>query len=228
VQWLLETHAHADHMSAAAWLKSEIGGRIAIGARIADVQARFARLFDLGPDFRTDGSAFDRLFEDGDVFSIGSLGARVIATPGHTPACVTYVVGNAAFVGDTLFRPDYGTARADFPGGDARTLFRSARRILELPPDTRLFTGHDYPSPGRAAMCESSVAAQRRGSAWVGDGVSEDDYVARRRARDRTLALPSLILPALQVNIRAGRLPESSANGIRYLRIPIDQFGATR
>ncbi len=225
IAWILETHAHADHLTAAAYLHEHVGAPVAIGERIRDVQARFGTLFDLGAGFVPDGSQFDRLFAEGDTFPIGSLTATVWHTPGHTPACVTYVIGDAAFVGDTLFMPDYGTARADFPGGDARALYRSMRRILSLPPGTRLFTCHDYRPGGREARWESTVAEQREANVLIRDGVSEDEFVAQRDARDRKLAAPVLILPSLQVNIRAGRLPEPAANGIRYLRIPLNQLG---
>lgn len=225
VAWLLETHAHADHLTAAAYLQERLGGRIAIGEHIREVQSRFGPLFDMGPEFRADGSQFDQLFRDGDTFPIGALTARVLHTPGHTPACVTYVIGDVAFIGDTLFMPDYGTARADFPGGDARTLVRSIRRILSLPADTRLFTGHDYRPGGREARWESTVVEQRAHNVFIRDSVTEDEFVERRRARDQELGAPVLILPSLQVNIRAGRLPEPAANGIRYLRIPLDQLG---
>lgn len=224
VEWILETHAHADHLSAAQYLKGHVGGRVAIGEHIRTVQQAFAPLFDLGADFPTDGSQFDHLLADGESFRIGALEARVLHTPGHTPACVTYVIGDAAFVGDTLFMPDYGTARADFPGGNARTLYRSIRRILDLPMQTRLFMCHDYPPGGRAPDWETTVAAERAGNLMVRDGISEDEFVRRREARDATLAAPVLILPSLQVNIRAGRLPEPAANGVRYLRIPLNRL----
>jgi glyoxylase-like metal-dependent hydrolase (beta-lactamase superfamily II) len=225
LQWILETHAHADHLSAAQWLRRELGGRVAIGAHICQVQARFAPLFDLGAEFRTDGSQFDQLFAGDEEFRVGNLPVRVLHTPGHTPACVSYLAGDAVFVGDTLFMPDYGTARADFPGGDAKQLFRSIRRLLELPPQTRMFLCHDYLPGGREPRWETTVALQRQDNAWVKDGVTESEFVARRHERDRGLAAPNLILPSLQVNIRAGHLPEPAANGIRYLKIPLDQLG---
>jgi glyoxylase-like metal-dependent hydrolase (beta-lactamase superfamily II) len=223
VEWILETHVHADHLSAAPYLKERTGGRVGIGEHIRQVQQTFRALFNMEPSFATDGSQFDHLFADGERFRIGSLEACVLHTPGHTPACLTYVVGDAAFVGDTLFQPDFGTARTDFPGGDARTLYRSIRRILDLPPATRLFTGHDYKPAGRDRyLWESTVAEQRAGNVHVRDGVSEDEFVAMRTARDARLDVPKLILPAIQVNVRAGHLPPPEDNGIRYLRIPID------
>lgn len=223
VEWILETHVHADHLSAAHYLSRQVGGRIAIGEGIRKVQRGFSDLFNVEPSFKQDGSQFDHLFTDGDEFTIGSLKARVIHTPGHTPADITYVVGDAAFVGDTLFQPDYGTARCDFPGGDARSLYRSIRRILDLPPETRLFTGHDYKAPGRDVFAwESTVADQRAGNIHVRDGVSEEEFAYMRQQRDGTLSMPRLILPALQVNMRAGDLPPSEPNGRRYLKIPLD------
>jgi glyoxylase-like metal-dependent hydrolase (beta-lactamase superfamily II) len=225
VQWLLETHVHADHLSATAYLKARLGGTTGIGEHIREVQQVFRRLFDIDAPHVAAGRVFDRLFADGEAFRIGALAAHVMHTPGHTPACVSYVIGDAAFVGDTLFMPDYGTARADFPGGDARALYRSIRRILDLPRETRLFTCHDYKAPGREHYAwESTVAAQRAGNVHVREGVDEDSFVALRRARDATLALPTLIVPSVQVNIRAGNLPEPEANGVRYLKIPLDRF----
>lgn len=224
-RWVLETHVHADHLSGAARLKDALGVPIGIGARVTATQRHFAPLFDLGPDFPVDGSQFDRLFADGDRFDVGGLEFEVLDTPGHTPACVSYRCGDCVFVGDTLFMPDYGAARADFPGGDARTLHRSIRRLLDLPPATRLFTGHDYRPGGREARWESSVAQQRADNPMANDRIDEDDFVRRREARDRELAAPVLILPALQVNIRAGRLPEPAPNGIRYLKLPLDRLG---
>jgi glyoxylase-like metal-dependent hydrolase (beta-lactamase superfamily II) len=223
VDWILETHVHADHLTAAPYLKEKLGGRTAIGAHIDEVQTIFARVFDAEPGFATDGRQFDRLFHEGERFAIGALAVRVMHTPGHTPADVTYVIGDAAFVGDTLFMPDYGTARADFPGGDAAVLYRSIRRILALPPETRLFTGHDYKAPGRDRFAwESTVAAQRAGNVHVHDGVAEADFVAMRRARDATLGMPALLLPSVQVNMRAGDFPPPAANGVRYLKLPLD------
>lgn len=226
VRWLLETHVHADHLSAAPWLRERVGGRIAIGARIARVQRALAGLFDAGPGEPCDGREFDRLFADGECFALGRLALQALHTPGHTPACTSYVVRSggacAAFVGDTLFMPDYGTARCDFPGGDAATLYRSIARLLALAPRTRLFTAHDYPPAGREARCETTVAEQRAHNVHVRDGVGEAEFVALREARDATLKMPALMLPSVQVNLRAGRLPEPAANGIRYLRIPLD------
>lgn len=228
VDWILETHAHADHLTAAAYLKGKTGGKIAIGGGIAQVQERFKVLFGLEPDFPTDGSQFDRLFADGDTFAFGALEARVIATPGHTDDSLTYVIGDAAFVGDTVFAPDTGTARADFPGGDARKLYRSIHRLFELPPQTRLFLCHDYPPAERAACSQSSLDEQRQHNVHVGRDADEDTFVMMRTARDATLAAPKLILPALQVNIRAGELPPPDPNGIRYLRLPLDQLGGAK
>lgn len=225
VQWILETHAHADHLTAAAYLKRETGATVAIGRGITRVQERFKALFGLEPAFPTDGSQFGRLFADGDTFAIGGLQARVMATPGHTDDSLTYVVGDAAFVGDTVFAPGTGTARADFPGGDARVLYRSIRKLFDLPPDTRLFLCHDYPSPGEDARAETTVEDQRQGNIHVGGEAGEDAFANLRTARDAGLPAPKLILPALQVNIRAGELPPPDANGIRYLRLPLDQFG---
>ncbi|MDE2605852.1 MAG: MBL fold metallo-hydrolase [Burkholderiales bacterium] len=222
VEWILETHAHADHLSGAPWLRGELGGRVAIGRGITRVQDVFGRLFNLEPGFATDGRQFDHLFADGEAFRVGDLQAQALAVPGHTPACMAYRVGDAVFVGDTLFMPDVGTARCDFPGGSAPQLYRSIRRLLELPGDTRLFVCHDYPPVGREPRWESSVAQQRAGNIHVRDGVSEEEFVAMRTARDATLAMPTLILPSVQVNIRAGALPPREANGVAYLKIPID------
>ena len=221
VDWLLETHAHADHLSAAPYLKQQLGGRIAIGAHIRQVQGVFKDIFN-AKDMNTRGAEFDHLFDDGERFRIGGLEVEVMHTPGHTPACLTYIVGQDAFVGDTLFMPDYGTARCDFPGGDAATLFRSIRKVLSLPPETRLHLCHDYPPEGRAPVWETTVAEQRAKNIHVHDGISEVDFVAMRTARDKTLAMPTLILPAIQVNVRAGNLPPAEDNGVRYLKIPID------
>ena len=218
---VLETHAHADHLSAAPYIKSKTGAAIGIGEHIRDVQKIFRPVFALD-DLKTDGSDFDRLFADGERFKIGTLDVEVMHVPGHTPADVAYLIGDAAFVGDTLFMPDYGTARADFPGGDARQLYRSIRRVLSLPEETRLFLCHDYKAPGRDDYrWETSVSEQRRASVHVHDGITEDEFVAMREARDATLAVPKLLLPAIQVNVRAGRFPEAEANGVRYLTIPI-------
>ena len=223
VDWLLETHAHADHLSAAPYLKTKLGGKIAIGHEIIHVQNVFGKIFNEGTDFARDGSEFDHLFEDGDQFDIGSIKATVLHVPGHTPADLAYVIGDAVFTGDTLFMPDYGTARADFPGGDSRMLFRSIRRLMELPDQTRLFHCHDYKAVGRDNFAwETTVGAQRVGNVHVHEGVSEDDFVAMRDARDATLSMPKLILPSIQVNIRAGHLPEPESNGTRYLKIPLN------
>ena len=222
VAWLLETHVHADHLSAAPYIQRALGGQVAIGAGIRAVQETFGKVFNEGSEFQRDGSQFDRLFEDGDTFRIGALEGRVMHTPGHTPACVTYVIGDAAFVGDTLFMPDGGTARADFPGGDARALFRSIRKVLELPPETRLFMCHDYGPNGREIRSETTVADERAHNIHVRDGVTEDEFVAMRTARDATLPMPKLIIPSLQVNMRAGELPEPESNGKRYLKVPLD------
>jgi len=223
VDWLLETHVHADHLSAAPYLQRELGGQLAIGEHITTVQNTFGKLFNAGSEFATDGRQFDHLFKDGDTFAIGSLQARAIHTPGHTPACMTYVVGDVGFVGDTLFMPDYGTARCDFPGGDARTLFQSIRKLFALPGDTRLFMCHDYKAPGRDDFrYQTTVAEQRALNVHVHEGISEADFVAMRSARDATLGMPLLILPSVQVNMRAGQLPPAEDNGTRYLKIPLD------
>lgn len=219
--WVLETHAHADHLSAAPFIKRELGGRIAIGRGIATVQATFKELLNLEPDFASDGSQFDHLFADDETFPIGSLEGRVIPTPGHTNDSVTYLVGDAAFVGDTLFMPDGGTARCDFPGGDARRLYRSIQRLYTLPATTRVFVCHDYGPDGREQLFETSIAAQRKGNIHVRDGISEDEFVERRSRRDATLAVPDLLYPSVQVNIRAGQLPPAESNGRRYLKLPV-------
>jgi len=226
VQWLLETHVHADHLSAAPYLKRHVGGQVGIGARITAVQQVFGDLFNAGAGFARDGSQFDHLFEDGEQFRIGSLDAYALHTPGHTPACMTYVVTDgaeqAAFVGDTLFMPDYGTARCDFPGGDAKTLYRSINKVLSLPPATRLYMCHDYQPDGRPVQFVSTVADERRQNIHVRDGISEEEFVAMRTRRDATLEMPVLILPSVQVNMRAGHFPEPEENGRRYLKIPVD------
>lgn len=223
VEWLLETHAHADHMSAARYLKDIVGGKIVIGAHITGVQAIFAKVFNLEPTFKIDGSQFDSLVKDGDVFNVGSVPMKVMHTPGHTPACVTYVIEDAAFVGDTLFMPDYGTARCDFPGGDARILYRSIKRVLGLPEKTRLFMCHDYLPAGRKDYkWETTVAEERKGNIHVHDGVSEDEFVAMRTGRDKGLEMPRLILPSIQVNIRAGAMPPAENNNTAYLKIPVN------
>jgi glyoxylase-like metal-dependent hydrolase (beta-lactamase superfamily II) len=226
LDWILETHAHADHLTGAAYLKRETGARVAIGRGITQVQARFKSLFDLEPEFATDGSQFDRLFDDGDTFRIGALEARAIATPGHTDDSLTYLIGDAAFVGDTVFAPDTGTARVDFPGGDARKLYRSIRTLFELPAGTRLFLCHDYPPAEREPQPLTSIDAQKARNVHVGGARDEEAFVRMRRERDAHLAPPKLFVPALQVNIRAGELPPVRPNGIRYLRVPLDQFGA--
>ncbi len=225
VDWILETHVHADHLTAASYLKEKLGGRLAIGAKVATVQQTFAKLYNLGPDFKVDGSQFDRLFADGETFGIGGIEVRIMATPGHTPACVTYVLAEAAFVGDTMFMPDYGSARCDFPGGDARTLYRSIQRIFALPPATRLYLLHDYKAPGRDRYAwETSVAEQRAKNIHLHDGIGENDFVKLRTERDRTLTMPKLILPAVQVNMRAGSMPPPESNGTSYLKIPLNAF----
>ncbi|PZU09827.1 MBL fold metallo-hydrolase [Sphingomonas sp.] len=223
VEWLLETHAHADHLSAAPYLQQQLGGQLAIGRAITTVQSVFGKLFNEGTAFERDGSQFDRLFDDGDTFTIGSLSASVLHVPGHTPADLAYVIGDAVFCGDSLFMPDYGTARADFPGGDARQLYRSIRRLLSLPREARLFLCHDYKAPGRDSFAwETTIGIERDANVHVHDGVSEDAFVTMRTARDATLAMPRLILPSVQVNMNAGRLPEPENNGTRYLKIPLD------
>lgn len=222
VDWILETHVHADHMTGACHLQDKLGGQRGIGAEIVAVQRTFADIFNLGSDFPTDGSQFDRLFEDGAELSLGDLTVTVLHSPGHTPACVCYQVGDAIFTGDTVFMPDFGTARCDFPGGDARTLFRSIRRILALPPETRVFVGHDYGTKERAPAWETTIATQRESSVHVRDGVSEEDFVAMREARDAELGFPNLILPSIQVNLRGGRFPEPESNGVSYLKIPLN------
>jgi glyoxylase-like metal-dependent hydrolase (beta-lactamase superfamily II) len=226
VQWILETHVHADHLTAAPYLKQELGGQTGIGQHITTVQKVFGSLFNAGSDFARDGRQFDHLFADGETFAIGRLKARAMHTPGHTPACMSYVVEDAtqtvAFVGDTLFMPDYGTARCDFPGGDARTLFRSINKVLSLPPQTQLYMCHDYQPGGREVQFVSTVAEERETNVHVRNGISEEEFVAMRHARDATLGMPTLILPAVQVNMRAGQLPEPEANGTRYIKIPLN------
>lgn len=227
VDWILETHAHADHLSAARYLQQAVGGRIGIGEHIREVQATFKKLYNLERNFLPDGSQFDHLFRDGEVFTIGGVEARALLVPGHTPADMAYLVDGAVFVGDTLFMPDVGTARADFPGGDARTLYRSIRRILSLTPETRMYVCHDYPPEGREAAWETTVAAQRAGNIHVRDGIGEDEFVSMRTARDATLDVPTLILPSLQVNIRAGQMPPAEENGVSYLKIPLNVLGGS-
>ena len=224
LEWLIETHVHADHLSAAPYIQDKLGGRIAIGAGISVVQQQFGKVFNEGTEFQRDGSQFDRLLADGDQYQIGASTAFALATPGHTPACMTHVIGDAAFVGDTLFMPDGGSARADFPGGDARTLYRSIRRVLALPGDMRLFMCHDYGPNGRAIGWQTTVADERAHNIHVRDGISEDEFVAMRTARDKTLAMPKLIIPAIQVNMRAGHLPEPDQAGKRYLKMPINEL----
>ncbi|KAA0012678.1 MBL fold metallo-hydrolase [Billgrantia pellis] len=225
VEWLLETHVHADHLSAAPYLQETLGGRTGIGARIVDVQAMFGKVFNAGIEFARDGSQFDRLFEEGDTLTIGKLEGRVLHTPGHTPACLSYVIGDAAFVGDTLFMPDYGTARCDFPGGDARMLYRSIQRILALPDETRLFPCHDYKAPGREEyQYETTVAEQRAHNIHVREGIGEEAFVRMRTERDATLDMPKLILPSVQVNMRAGHMPPPEDNGQAYLKVPLNRF----
>lgn len=225
LRWILDTHAHADHLSAAGYLHERTGAPVGIGAGITDVQAVFQDIYNLDARFATDGRQFDRLFADGECFELGELGVKVLATPGHTSDSVTYLIGDAAFVGDTLFAPDYGSARCDFPGGDAATLYRSVRRLYELPPQTRLFLCHDYPPDGRGPRCEWSVAEQRAQNIHIGEHTREDEFVAMRQARDAGLKMPALIIPSVQVNIRAGRLPDPDDNGTRYLRVPLNVLG---
>jgi glyoxylase-like metal-dependent hydrolase (beta-lactamase superfamily II) len=225
VEWLLETHVHADHLSAAPYIQSKLGGKLAIGAGITIVQETFGKVFNAGTEFERDGSQFDALFKDGDRIRIGGMEGYAMHTPGHTPACMTYVFGDAAFIGDTLFMPDYGTARADFPGGSARDLYRSIRKVLALPPETRLFLCHDYKAPGRDSFqWETTVAEQRASNVHVKDGVTEEQYVAMREARDKTLGMPKLIIPSIQVNMRAGDLPDPEDNGVRYLKVPLNRI----
>lgn len=223
VDWQIETHAHADHLSDAPYLQDALGGKLIIGREIVTVQGVFAGVFNESANLARDGSQFDRLIGDGEQFKLGELDVIALHVPGHTPACMAYIIGDAAFVGDTLFMPDYGTARADFPGGDARTLFRSIRRLLALPSETRVFLCHDYKAPGRDEFVwETTIGAERTANVHVHDGVSEEDFVAMREARDKTLGMPRLILPSLQVNIRAGHLPEPEENGTRYLKLPLN------
>jgi glyoxylase-like metal-dependent hydrolase (beta-lactamase superfamily II) len=223
VEWLLETHAHADHLSAAPYLQEKLGGKIAIGEGIRTVQEMFGKIFNEGTGFARDGSQFDRLFFDGDTFSVGGIPAVALHVPGHTPADMAYVIGDAAFVGDTMFMPDYGTARTDFPGGDAHQLYTSIRRLMTLPGQTRIFLCHDYKAPGRDRFVwETTIEAERAGNVHVHDGVGEEEFVAMRTARDATLDMPRLILPSVQVNMRAGHLPEQEANGTRYLKLPLN------
>jgi glyoxylase-like metal-dependent hydrolase (beta-lactamase superfamily II) len=224
VDWLLETHCHADHLTAAPHLKQALGGRLGIGENIAIVQATFARIFNAEPAFRPDGSQFEHLFRDGEVFEVGAIAARVMATPGHTPACVTYLIGDAAFIGDTLFMPDHGTARCDFPGGDAAVLYRSIRALYALPEATRLFVCHDYQPGGRELRFATTVGEQRAANVHLKGDTGEEAFIALRTARDKTLDMPTLILPAVQVNMRAGQLPPPEANGVSYLKLPVNLF----
>lgn len=224
VEWILETHAHADHLSGARYLQNKVGGRIAIGEHICKVQATFKKLYNLERNFLPDGSQFDHLFKDGETFKIGEVEATALFVPGHTPADMAYAVDGAAFIGDTMFMPDVGSARVDFPGGNAHVLYRSMRRILDLPAQTRLFVCHDYPPEGRVARWETTVAEQRACNIHVHDGIDEDAFVAMRTARDAKLDMPTLILPSIQVNVRAGRLPPAENDGVRYLKIPLNVF----
>ena len=225
VDWLLETHAHADHLSAAPYLQQKLGGQLAIGAAITIVQEEFGKVFNEGTEFRRDGSQFDRLLADGDSFAIGDLPAIALHVPGHTPADMAYVIGDSAFVGDTMFMPDYGTARCDFPGGDARQLYRSIRRLMRLPDETRLFLCHDYKAPGRSDYAwETTVGDQRRGNIHIREGVGEEEFVELRGKRDSELCTPKLLFPSVQVNMRAGHLPEPEADGTRYLKLPLNKL----
>lgn len=226
VDWLLETHAHADHLSAAPYLQDRLGGKLAIGQGITMVQEEFGKVFNEGTEFRRDGSQFDRLLGDGDTLSIGDIAAVALHVPGHTPADMAYVIGDAVFVGDTMFMPDYGTARCDFPGGDAHQLYRSIRRLMQLPDETRVFLCHDYKAPPKRThfAWETTIGAQKAGNIHVHEGVSEEAFVAMRTARDATLDMPNLILPSVQVNMRAGKLPEPEDNGVRYLKLPLNAF----
>ncbi|MDO9005475.1 MAG: MBL fold metallo-hydrolase [Aquabacterium sp.] len=228
VDWILETHAHADHLSGARHVQDQVGGHIAIGEHIREVQATFKKIFNLERSFLPDGSQFDHLFKDGETFQIGKLTATAMLVPGHTPADMAYLIDDAVFVGDTLFMPDVGSARADFPGGNAHSLYRSMRRLLDLPEATKVFVCHDYPPNGRAPRWETSVAEQRAHNIHVHDGISEDEFVAMRQARDATLEVPTLILPSIQVNVRGGQLPPVDDNGIAYLRIPLNALPVHR
>lgn len=225
VQWILETHAHADHLSSAKHLQAQLGGGIAIGSGIRQVQATFKRVFGLGEEFQPDGSQFDRLLEDGDTLDLGAVPGRVIGTPGHTSDSVAYLFGDALFVGDTVFMPDGGSARCDFPGGDAAELYRSIQRLYALPAATRVFVCHDYAPVGRELRCETTIAEQRSSNIHVREGTTEHDFVAMRRARDATLAVPNLVIPSVQVNIRAGAMPPPDADGVSYLRVPLNRIG---
>jgi len=222
VEWILETHVHADHLSAAPYLQKRLGGRIGIGAHISEVQNIFGNLFNAEPEFHRNGSQFNQLFADGDTFAIGGLTVTAMHTPGHTPACMTYYIGDSLFVGDTLFMPDFGTARCDFPGGDASALYQSIQRLFTLPPETRIFMCHDYMPNGREMRYETTVGEQKKFNIHLHDGISEEEFVTMRSAKDKTLSMPALMLPSVQVNMRAGELPPPEDNGIRYLKIPLD------
>ena len=225
VQWLLESHVHADHLSAAPYIQMKVGGKIGIGSRITDVQQTFGKIFNEGTEFQRDGSQFDKLFVEGDTFHIGQLRGDVLHTPGHTPACLTYVIEDAAFVGDTLFMPDFGTARCDFPGGSSERLFSSIQKILELPDDTRIFVGHDYKAPGRDKYAwETTVGEQKKKNIHIKSGKSKDDFVKLRDERDAKLAMPKLIVPSLQVNMRAGNMPEPDEQGDVFIKVPINKM----
>ena len=227
VQWILETHVHADHLSAAPYIQERVGGKIGIGDRITVVQDTFGKVFNEGTEFERDGSQFDKLFVEGDIFQIGQMRGDVMHTPGHTPACLTYVVGDAAFVGDTLFMPDFGTARCDFPGGSSETLYNSVQKILSLPDETRIFVGHDYKAPGRDEYAwETTVAEQKAMNVHVGEGKTKEEFVAMRDTRDASLAMPKLIIPSLQVNMRAGNMPPEDEQGNVYLKVPVNKLGS--
>lgn len=224
IEWVLDTHIHADHVTAAGYLKFRLGGQLGIGAEVGQVQATFAEIYNAGTDFKSDGSQFDHLFKDGERFKVGTLSATALHTPGHTPDSVSYVIGDAVFVGDILLMPDYGTARCDFPGGDARAMYHSIQRLFDLPPGMRMFVLHDYAPNGRAYEWETTVGAQAAGNVQVRQGIGEDEFVAFRTARDKALTLPAQMLSAIQINMRAGALPPPEANGQRYLKIPVDRF----
>lgn len=224
VDWVLDTHIHADHVTASGYLKFRLGGQLGIGAEVTQVQATFAEIYNVGTDFKSDGSQFDHLFKDSERFKVGNLSATALHTPGHTPDSVSYVIGDAVFVGDILLMPDYGTARCDFPGGDARQMYQSIRKLLDLPPGMRMFTLHDYAPNGRDYQWETTVGAQAAGNIQVRHGIGEEEFVALRSARDKTLALPNQMLSAIQINMRAGALPPPESNGQRYLKIPVDRF----
>lgn len=224
VEWILETHVHADHLSAAPYIQQKLGGKLAIGRHITTVQNTFGKLFNAETEFQMDGSQFDHLFVDGDTFKVGSITAKAIHTPGHTPACMTYVIGNSAFVGDTLFMPDYGTARCDFPGGDASLLYQSIQKLFALPKETRVFMCHDYKAPDREEFqFQTTIGDELEHNVHVKQGISQDQFVEMRETRDATLNMPTLILPSVQVNMRAGKLPPAEDNGVRYLKIPLDK-----